>query len=424
MATVRRRPKLPAVLAAALVALAGCGEDDRQAERRDRFVDSIGVNVHTSYTDTPYANQQEVRSALRDLGILHVRDGIVSNREDQYRALRDLARQRIQVNLIMGDPRGRFGTGSVEEQVATLKRRLEGVAHTVEGPNEYDGSGDPAWPRTLRSYQMRLHGLLKGASALARLPLVAPSLVDTSGWRRLGDLRSWLDFGNIHHYPGGRPPATSDIEGQLRLIRPGSGSAPVFVTETGYHNAVNAPVDQHAGVSERAAAIYLPVLLLEHFRLGIRRTFLYELVDERREPGRRDPEQHFGLLRHDLSRKPAFQSIRNLIALAGEAKSVEPSALPFSIRSGAPVRHLLLQDPDGSFRVALWRSGLAVWSPRAKVELRPPPVAVQLQLEQIAERVRLYSPLRSTRPLRSWNRVDSLRLGLGAEPLVLEVQEA
>jgi hypothetical protein len=39
------------------------------------FVESVGVNIHVTYTDTPYAAHERVLQALRDTGVRHVRDG-------------------------------------------------------------------------------------------------------------------------------------------------------------------------------------------------------------------------------------------------------------------------------------------------------------------------------------------------------------
>ena len=84
-------------------------------------------------------------------------------------------------------------------------------------------------------------------------------------------------------------------------------------TETGYHNALHDRADQPPA-SEEAAAVYFPRLLLAAFGLGARRTFIYELLDEKPDPGLADLQQHFGLLRNDFSPKPAFTAIKTLIA--------------------------------------------------------------------------------------------------------------
>ena len=87
---------------------------------------------------------------------------------------------------------------------------------------------------------------------------------------------------------------------------PGRGA--VF-TEAGYHNALSSTTGQPPA-SEEAAAVYMPRLLATAFGAGVERTFIYELVDEKPDPGLIDAEQHFGLLRNDLSPKPAFTASR------------------------------------------------------------------------------------------------------------------
>jgi hypothetical protein len=80
-------------------------------------------------------------------------------------------------------------------------------------------------------------------------------------------------------------------------------------SETGYHDAV-ASHDGHPPVSEQAGAVYLPRLFLSYFGAGVRRTFAYELLDERVDPARSDLQANFGLLRDDFSRKPSFMALR------------------------------------------------------------------------------------------------------------------
>ena len=94
--------------------------------------------------------------------------------------------------------------------------------------------------------------------------------------------------------------------------RAAPGTRGLVFTETGYHNALRDRSDQPP-VSEEAAAVYFPRLLLAAYALGARRTFVYELLDEKPEPALADLQQHFGLLRNDFSPKPAFTAIKTLI---------------------------------------------------------------------------------------------------------------
>jgi len=49
----------------------------QNAGSADKFVDSVGINVHLNYLDTPYANFPQVLQALQLLGVRHVRDGLI-----------------------------------------------------------------------------------------------------------------------------------------------------------------------------------------------------------------------------------------------------------------------------------------------------------------------------------------------------------
>src|SRR4051812_21597654 len=110
-----RRASLLLVVVACQVAACGDSKSVTAVPTAEAFIDSIGVNVHMSYSDTGYAQTQLVRDRLRQLGVRHVRDGIVINRPDQYQALNLLAAAGIHAQLILGDPAGRFGTGTLEQ---------------------------------------------------------------------------------------------------------------------------------------------------------------------------------------------------------------------------------------------------------------------------------------------------------------------
>ena len=386
---------------------------DHHALPAQTFVDSIGVNVHMGYTDTAYADVAAVRAALRELGVRHVRDGIAVRRPDEYRALNALGRDGIRADLILGDPKGRFGTGTVTQQVDTLSARLGDVAESAEGPNEYDSSGDPDWPRSLVDYQRRLHDLVRADPVAAGLPVVAPSLVDASNWARVRDASAAFDVANVHWYPSGKPPTAEALQAQMAFAKRVGGDRPLWVTETGYHDAAAAPAGGQSAVSEPAEAAYVPRLVLSDLRAGAARSYLYELADQRPDPAESDPEAHFGLVRNDFSRKPAFDALRNTIALlADPGPGFATRSLDYSVACADRVDDLLLQKRDGSFYLALWRPGAAFGSP---------PLEATVRLPRSTKRVHVYDPVRSTRALSSPSGASAVPLELGADALVLAI---
>ncbi len=387
--------------AAVLAVLISASGDDRRPPDRTRafataeeFADSVGVNVHMSYNDTPYGDLEGVRAALRDLGVRHVRDGIEPDRPDQYRALRELGRDGLRATLIVGRP----GTdGLLPRLLDVAAGELRPVLEALEGPNEYDVAGDDDWPASVARYQGELVDAAR--SRLDGVPVLGPSLVERGSFGRLGDTGVRADLGNLHPYPGGQAPEP-DVEDQLALAAAVSGDRPVVATETGYHTAIEAEEGQPP-VSERAAGIYLPRLYLEYFRRGIVRTFAYELIDEFEDPGRVNAEANFGLLRRDFSPKPAFAALANLMRLmrppAGGPSGAGPGRPELEVEgAGDGVRQLLLERSDGAHLLALWRDA-SVWDTGGRVDRDPPPRDVRVRLGEPVARAEVHRPSRSSR---------------------------
>jgi hypothetical protein len=390
------------------------------------FADSVGVATHIVYYDTAYADWPRVVARLQELGVRHLRDGVYGNpspawrdwNERYYRAVELAAAHGMRFTFGMGQPGSQAGT--LDELIGVVAGRLRPAAEGLEAPNEFDHFvGGPRWPQMLAAYGRTLYRRAKAHPSLRRLPVVGPSLAEARGLTRIGDQRSWLDRGNIHPYTGGLSPDPRHLRAQLAAVSAVSGSKPVWATEAGFHNALHATAGQPP-VSEPAAAIYHLRTFLEHFDDGIARTYAYELVDEKPEPGRRDPEQHFGLLRSDLSPKPAFTALKNLLSLVGRDERA-PRLRPLRIStSGArrDVRRLVLRRGDGTYLVALWRTA-SVWDRRRRRPVRVTPRRVTVTLPGAAG-VAVADPVisRVLHPLRL--RRGRVRIALGSRPLLLE----
>jgi hypothetical protein len=197
----------------------------------------------------------------------------------------------------------------------------------------------------------------------------------------------------------------------------------VWATEAGFHNAMRSPKTDQAPVSEAAGAVYMLRTFLEHFGDGIRRTYAYELLDEKPDLRGRDAEQHFGLLRHDFSRKPAYIALRNMLAVVGR-KEGRPSLRPLRVdMAGAngDVRRLVLQKADGSYVVALWRLA-SVWDRDRRHALHVAPRSLALRIPG-ARSISVADPVRSARERRLHLRSGAVHVQLGARPLLLHVSQ-
>ena len=378
------------------------------------FTDSVGVNVHLTYLDTPYGNFDLVRQRLRELGVRHVRDGLTW----QGYLLAALGSDGVKADLIMGDPDGR--SGPLADHLTTVRTQLAGMVDGLETANEWDSSSGwrASWPDELRSFTTTLRNAVDADPVLHGLPVVGPSLVGGDSRDRLGDMSAVIDDGNLHNYAGGNLPEAA-IDADLALAAKVSGVKPVLATEAGYHDALSAAWGQPP-VPEDVAAPYLLRMFLENFRRGIVRTYGYELVDEWPGQALTNPEGSFGLLRADFSRKPAFTALRNLLAILHDDGPAPATAdVPVNV-SGAPadVHRLALRKSDGRLAVVLWRAA-SLWDTSARVRLTVPPAMLRVSLG--TGTVRRFDPAQAATGTIVDQSAGAVDVAVGASPVVLEL---
>ncbi|MBV9334747.1 MAG: hypothetical protein JO243_02550 [Solirubrobacterales bacterium] len=247
-------------------------------------------------------------------------------------------------------------------------------------------------------------------------------MVDPGSPEQLGSLDGLADMANAHPYPGGLPPEES-LDTLLPGLESQAAGRPIVATEDGYHNALATQGDQPPA-SERAAAIYLPRMLLENFQRGIRRTFIYELLDEKPDSSDAARDEHFGLMRSDFSPKPAYLAVRTLLhVLSGPGGSGEGRPpLSFGLSQPASaVHHLLLADGAGTYYLALWRP-VSVWDTIHRADLYPTPIRVQVRFGNAVSAVELFDPTRSQRALGRFTDTRDLEVNLTGDAVLLRIR--
>lgn len=376
-----------AVAAAAAISVllpATASASPQQARSSAAFVDSIGVNIHSSFGNTPYDDHARVLATLKDLGVRNVRDGLftpagapsVIARQKQFRA--NLADAGIRSELIMGSP-----GENAAAYVNSIKDEGPRVLSGIEGPNEWDISGRAAWASEVRTYQQQLYAAAKAQPGLSGVPVLGPSLANNDRADTLGNVGAWTDQANLHLYPGGRAPGTFD-DGLATIAQKVSGGEPAVITETGYHNAMYQP-GGHAPTSEAATATYMQRLFLDNFRRGITRTFGYELINAHNDPVKMSANYNFGLLRNDWSAKPVYGALKNLIALTDpQAADTAAGSLDYSLSGNSGVQQVLLRRNDGAFALVLWQTA-PVWDAYGRREIGVAPKTVKVSVAAPAD---------------------------------------
>jgi hypothetical protein len=415
-----------------------------QARSADTFVDSVGVATHLNYSDTDYNDFDDVREKLLTLGVRHVRDGI-EYEPDGAPATPSEVTERFRELSSLG-----IGlTGIVPYEVADMASLIEqikeqqDVLEAVEGPNEtdifeqfnYEGM---KFPEGTIAFMKDFHESLEGDSELADLPVVQTTLAfpgfdDVGGDRadRLGDLSEYADFGSSHNYFAFGEVPSGPIE-NLHIplntkITPGK---PMISTEGGYQmgdgdgykggwdDGLSAPFD------EDVHGRYMLRYVLEQYRLGYERSFIYELLSI--------DEPEWGLYRPDGTPRPAADGLQSLIELLGEATwdgasgewstpAFEPDTLDYDLSTlPASVHSLLFQKSDGTFSLVLWNEVIN-WNAEAGEPVFSDPLSATLTVQQDVSQIRTFVPLTSGTEPTATADSTSLDVEIPDHPIVIEI---
>jgi hypothetical protein len=314
-----------------------------QALTNFQFTDSVGVNVHLAYGNTVYGSQfPQIMQSMINLGVKHYRDGLNQYAPSfQYENAEMLGKAGIKADWLMdfNNPASIINSAYANAPDATAE---------FEGPNEDDAeAGAP-----LLTFMQLLHSTVRSNPATATMPIIAPSFIQVSSFAAQGNLSSLINYGNTHDYFATFNPETGpygssfyncggygSMQFAICLAQMVGVDEPVVATETGYQSGT--------GLSDAIIGRYELRTLFESLRLGIIRTFLYELIDE--------SGTNWGLLTGSFSPRPAYTAIQNVLSLLKDASFAQPGKLDYTLAGQTQnVHHLLLQNSDGSFYLAIW----------------------------------------------------------------------
>jgi hypothetical protein len=325
-----------------------------QASSAAAFVDSVGVQTHMSYLDTPYGDWSRVMAELNILGVRHIRDALPLNAA-YIKGHQQLAAAGIRCTCGFG-----FDKDIPEQEIIRAARAATDV-EALEAPNECDaGTNCGGGGKTGIA---RVHALLPAlaeAGHALNVPVIGPSFTTAEAYASTGPIAQWITDSNLHVYFGGRNPGTEGWGGgDARGHRYGSldfwadqsassaAEVPNVITETGYES-FDKP-SRPGTIPTDIESSYLLRTVLLAWSHGIRRTFIYELLDE-------FPNSGYGLLRHDFSEKPGFTALKNLLSILGDtSQGAKRGSLALSIGSSDPsLSRVLFQKADGSYYLVLW----------------------------------------------------------------------
>lgn len=108
------------------------------AARAQDLLNGIGVNTHTIYTDSLYANTAKTVAAMQYLGLRLIRDVSPNPANQGQSTYATLAKSGLVMDLFVGGdaPGGSQNPATAVASIAALATAYPGSVHAVEGPNE------------------------------------------------------------------------------------------------------------------------------------------------------------------------------------------------------------------------------------------------------------------------------------------------
>jgi hypothetical protein len=358
------------------------------------FTHSVGVATHPTYFDTPghapgAGGEARTAQLIANAGIRHVRNGMAISNDGPWNNIvwdSMASWHRAGITSSWGVDRCTVTwPGNVHNTVREFLDKIAEIdgdmSDAIEGTNEVNNFCSPDWRNREPFYVAHLFQQVNDHPdpVIRNLPVLGPSFAwwTPNDWH-VGD---WIDLGNTHPYSGCTSPTPQHVQTYgIDSYAPVSGGKRVWVTEVGYHTAINSTEQNiQAPCDERTGGVYTLRTVLEHFNLGIPRSYLYEAIDLWSD-NRVHAENNFGILRADFSPKPAYTFVKNLLATTASPQGATLTPLKFNVEYGpSDLRRMLLRQADGDYVVALWRHA-SVWNSDRRQPIPVAPVDVRLSL--------------------------------------------
>ncbi|GGC07649.1 hypothetical protein GCM10011494_27840 [Novosphingobium endophyticum] len=403
-----------------LLALVACGYSLAEGESREPatdieaaipeadFLDTFGVNAHLNYTDGAYARLDRVEAHMRYLGLVHLRTH-AGGEAVPLQSYARLAGAGLRFDLIATSDR-------IDETVdfaARLVSQVPGSVAAIEGFNEINN-----WPVTYgglegedaaRAAQRALYAKVQARPELEQIPVFY-----FTGGAATDDLSGMADVANVHAYSDNALQPRTFIQSALRMYGGAAARLPRANTEFGNFTLPEGWPERkpywasatQLGVDETTQAKIVLNAFFEGAALGISRSYVYELLDQKSDPDRSQPEFHFGLFTFDHRPKVAAEALHNLTKYLERTRSAASTGTVGAMLENADdgIGRIVIRRENGSLLVALWnRSEFWRWDQYTSESLATAskPVTVRARTTRRRVTVTVFDPLENTvRPLK------------------------
>ena len=387
------------------------------------FVNSIGVNTHIDFSNSPYTNLSQVENAILYLGIKNLRDSPENTSDVGSGGTWQKVAAATGAKFDAYIPEG-----SVSQMQTSLtymsSLAKQGILNFIEGGNEEDDSYAASLGNSLSataSFQKQVYA----TGHAAGVPVINMSFgagwgsSSTGDYGKVGNLAAYADYANAHTYPGSGNTPGSTIATLASDAQLAANGKPVITTEIGYYTT-GSTTDSTA-VSQTEQAKYLLDALLDGYQQGDPKTYLYELFNDQSNSS--TPEYNFGLFNANGTAKPAATAIHNLTTLLADSgsSSFTPGTLGYSLTGLQSNDHsLLLEKSNGTYWLALWDEA-RLSGPSSPGQISVANHNVTLTLASAAGTVEVFDPLTGTTAVQTASNTSSVTVSLPDHPVLVEI---
>lgn len=337
---------------------------------------SFGINAHPNHLKSSYKHTREWIAAVGDIGASYIRGRYAEGLSATRTVVSELRRRRIKWGMSVPSELT-SSDADLRRCIADIAARAADVCLYVEGPNEPNynrssGTVPTDWKQRTLAKQRLLWETVRSYASLSHVKVLGPSLRAVSAtssdyrWFASNNLPTYMDYGACHSYPGGwYPDWTFDENADPVKALLGK---PVWITETGYHNAAHNTATNAKWTPEDVVGVYAPSAILEAADRGYN-TIWYELLDDV-DAGNDNVEDNLGLMAMQSGdappwrQKPAARSLKNFLAgLRDPGPGYLPAPVQLTVSpTVSDMRWTLLSKRDGSTTLYLRRSD-PCWNP-------------------------------------------------------------
>jgi hypothetical protein len=372
-----------------------------------QVAESYGVAAHPVFQKSVYQNVDAWMARLAAMGATYFRGNYYPGNKGTTAAVAAARKYGLKWLMIVIDENN---TSPTTQTLAQTQARIEHIAanasdvvYALQGlnePNHNRGGGVvPAnWAQIATDHQRVLWQTAKRFPSLAKVPILGPSLQEINaansyerstaegGPRQYHQMvnagvMNYQDYAGTHSYAGGGVP-TNGLEHLLERMRSAYGANyPVWIDESGYHNAV-ATSAGHRPASEEASATYAPRLLLEFAGQRGLHVARFEALDDVDLATKDVHESNFGLWRvsstdpSTWTEKPEVAAMRSILTqLKDPGVPYTPAPVFLGLNGPSDMEYVVTRKRDGSATLWLWRD-VSVWDRVARTPITVPAVPI------------------------------------------------